>query len=86
MKKEQFESLSNEELEKKIKSATSVLYVTLTLLIIYGVYMFYKMFEGTWEPGVQIAIPLFLFAAMLPNWINIKNMKEELQKRNGPSS
>lgn len=81
MKKEQFEKLSNEELEKKIKSGTSVFYVALTLLVLYGAYMFYKMFEGTWEMGPQIAIPLFIFAAMLPNWINIKNMKEELQKR-----
>lgn len=82
MKKELLEKLSNEELEKKIKSGTSVLYVTLILLVIYGVYMFYQMFEGTWEPGVQIAIPFLIFAAMLPNWVNVKNMKEELQKRN----
>lgn len=82
MKKEQHEKLSNEELEKKIKSGTSVFYVALSLLVIYGVYMFYKMFEGTWEMGPQIAIPLFIFAALLPNWLNIKNMKEELQKRN----
>lgn len=82
MKKEDLEKLSNEELKKKIKSGTSVFYVALALLILYGGYMFYKMFEGTWEMGSQIAIPLFIFAAMLPNWLNIKNMKEELQKRN----
>ncbi len=81
MKKEQLEKLSNEELDKKIKSGTSVFYVALALLVLYGAYMFYKMFEGTWEMGPQIAIPLFIFAAMLPNWLNIKNMKEELQKR-----
>ncbi len=82
MKKEELEKLTTEELEKKIKSGTSLFYVTLVLLILYGVYMFYKMVEGTWEAGPEIAIPLFLFAAMLPNWINIKNLKEELEKRN----
>ncbi|WP_339611304.1 hypothetical protein [uncultured Planktosalinus sp.] len=81
MKKEELEKYSTEALENKIKSGTSLLYVTLFLLVLYGVYMFYKMFEGTWEMGQQIAIPLFLFAAMLPNWINIKKMKEELEKR-----
>jgi predicted tellurium resistance membrane protein TerC len=81
MKKDAFEKLSNEGLEKKITTGTSLLYVTLVLLLVYGVYMFYKMFEGTWDMGPQMAIPLFLFAAMLPNWVNIKNMKEELQKR-----
>jgi hypothetical protein len=82
MKKEELEKLSNEELENKIKSGTSILYAALTLFIIYGVYMIYQMIQGTWKPGVQIAIPLFLFAALIPNWVNIKNMKEELQKRN----
>lgn len=81
MKKEELEKLSNEELERKIKSGTSVLYVSLTLLIIYGVYMFYQMFEGSWETGPQIAIPFLFLAVMLPNWVNIKNMKEELEKR-----
>ncbi|GGD95501.1 hypothetical protein [Planktosalinus lacus] len=86
MKKELLDKLSNEELEKKIKSATSVLSVTIVLLILYGVYMFYKMFEGTWEIGPQTAIPFLFLAVMLPNWVNIKNMKEELQKRNGTDS
>jgi len=81
MKKETFEKLSHEELKSKIKTGTSVLYVTLALLIVYGVYMFYQMLNNSWEAGPQIAIPLFLFAAMLPNWINIKNMKDKLQKR-----
>lgn len=82
MKKELLEKLSNEELEKKIKSGTSILYAALMLFIIYGAYMIYQMIQGTWEPGVQIAIPLFLFSALIPNYINIKNMKEELQERN----
>lgn len=81
MKKETFEKLSEEELKSKIKTATAVLYVTLAVLVIYGAYMFYSMFEGTWESGPQIAIPLIIFAAMVPNWVNIKNMKEALQKR-----
>jgi hypothetical protein len=82
MKKEELEKLPTEELEKKIKSGNSILYAALMLFIIYGVYMIYQMIQGTWEPGVQIAVPLFLFAALIPNWVNIKNMKEELQKRN----
>jgi len=82
MKKEELEKISNENLEKKIKSGTSILYAALMLFIIYGVYMIYQMIQGTWKPGVQIAVPLFLFAALIPNWVNIKNMKEELQKRN----
>lgn len=86
MKKEELEKLSNEELEKKIKSGTSVFYVALTLLVIYGVYMFYEIFEGTWEVGPQTAIPFLILAAILPNWLNIKNMIEELHKRNGPNS
>lgn len=81
MKKEELEKLSNEELEKKIKSGNSILYASSMLFIIYGVYMIYQMIQGTWEPGVQIAIPLFLFAALIPNWVNVKNMKEELHKR-----
>lgn len=81
MKKEELEKLTDEQLRHKIKTGKSVLYVTLTLLIIYGVYMFYKMVEGSWKAGPQIAIPLFLFAAMLPNWVNIKNLTEELNNR-----
>jgi hypothetical protein len=81
MKKETFEKLSEEELKSKIKTVTSILYIMLFVLILYGVYMFYKMFEGTWETGPQIVIPFFLFAAMIPYWVNIKKMKEELQKR-----
>lgn len=81
MKKEELEKLSKEELEKKIKSGSSILYAALMLFIIYGVYMFYQMIQGTWEIDMQIAVPLFLFAALIPNWVNVKNMKEELQKR-----
>jgi len=81
MKKEELEKLTEEQLSHKIKTGKSVLYVSLTLLIIYGVYMFYQMVEGTWKTGPQIAIPFLFLAVMLPNWVNIKNMKEELEKR-----
>lgn len=83
MKKEELEKLTDEQLRQKIKTGKSVLYVTLTLLIIYGVYMFYQMVEGIWKTGPQIAIPFLFLAVLLPNWVNLKNTKEELQKRNG---
>jgi hypothetical protein len=81
MKKEALKKLTKEDLERKIKSGNSILYAASMLFIIYGVYMIYQMIQGTWEPGLQIAVPLFLFAALIPNWMNIKNMKEELQER-----
>lgn len=81
MNKEELEKLSVEELKSKIKSSTSVLFVALVLLILFGVYMFYQMLEGTWKAGVQIAIPLFLFAAMIPTMNNLRDLKEELHKR-----
>ncbi len=83
MKKEQLEKLSIEDIEKKIKSGTSLLYVSLTLMILYCVYAFYKMFDGTWETGPQIAIPFLILASMLPNYVNLKSLKEELVKRKG---
>jgi hypothetical protein len=81
MKKVELEKLTDEQLKQKIKAGNSVLYVTLTLLIIYKVYMFYKMFEGTWEAGALIAIPFLLFASMMPILVNLKSLKEELKKR-----
>ena len=81
MNKEELEKLSVEELKSKIKSSTSALFVALVLLILFGVYMFYQMLEGTWKAGVQLAIPLFLFAAMIPTMNNLRSLKEELHKR-----
>lgn len=81
MKKEELEKLTVEELKRKIKSSTSILFASLVLLILFGVYMFYQMLEGTWKAGVQIAVPLILFAAMIPIMNNLRELKEELHKR-----
>jgi|GEM_PF-2333823 len=82
MKKEVIENMDTETLKIKMKSATSVLFVSFVLLALYATYMLYTMVSGTWEPQAPQLIILVLFiAVMLPNMNVRKRMKEELEKR-----
>ncbi len=82
MKKEVIENMDTETLKAKLKSATSVLFVSFVLLALYAIFMLYTMVTGTWEPQPpQLIILVLFFAIMLPNMATRKKMKEELEKR-----
>ncbi|MBA3985654.1 MAG: hypothetical protein H0X63_03545 [Flavobacteriales bacterium] len=82
MKKEVIENMDTETLKVKVKSATSVLFVSFVLLALYATYILYTMVSETWEPQAPQLIILVLFIAiMLPNMNVRKRMKEELEKR-----
>ncbi len=82
MKKEVIENMDTETLKGKLKSATSVLFVSFILLALYATYMLYTMATGTWEPQApQLVILVLFLAIMIPNMTVRKKMKEELEKR-----
>ncbi len=86
MKKNQLEELTTESLKQKIKATYSMLYVAIVLLLLYAIFMFYQMFEGTWKAqGPQIIVPFIFVAILIPNIALLKKMKAELEKRQNNS-
>lgn len=82
MAKQKLEDLSNEVLDDKKKQLNNLSYVLLTILIIYGIYMFYQMFNGTWESrSPLIIVPLVLASIVLLINGGKKNINAELEKR-----
>ncbi len=82
MAKQKLEDLSDEALHGKQKLLKNLSYGLLAIMVIYGVYMFYNMFSGSWNSrSPLISIPLFLISIVLLINVGTKNINAELEKR-----
>lgn len=82
MKNEELRILSTEVLKNRLKSATSVMIVSLVLVALYVIYLLYTIITGTWKPQPpHIIIPVLFLAVLLPNISMRKKIKEELKRR-----
>ena len=82
MAKQKLEDLSDEALHGKKKLLNNLSYGLLAILVIYGIYMFYNMFNGSWNSkSPLISIPLLLMSIVLLINVGTKNINAELEKR-----
>ena len=82
MGKQKLEDLSDEALQGKKKVLNNLSSGLLAILVIYGMYMFYNMFSGSWNSkSPLISIPLFLMSIVLLMNVGKKNIDAELEKR-----
>ena len=76
------EKFSSEELEERKSKIAKVNSLVFGLMIIYGIYMFYNMINGTWNSRSPIIIiPILLIIVVFANRAAMKRISTEISTR-----
>ncbi|MEM6348196.1 MAG: hypothetical protein AAF927_30220 [Bacteroidota bacterium] len=82
MAKKQLSELSMSELQNKFKQMKNVQFVVLALVILYGAFMIYQMFSGSFDLKVpQISVPVAIVFLSIALNKRQKEVQAEIDKR-----
>ena len=82
METNKYEKFSITELEERKGKVTKVNSYVFGLMIIYGIYMFYNMINGTWNSRSPIIIiPILLIIVVFANRAAMKRISTEISTR-----